>query len=200
MKEYFSSAEYHRYFVAQQQAFFLIIAFQAYVETRSLTKTIMSLLVFIWLGDGFYNLHTVFTGPIGIVLGVLTVLVVSSSSTTTTTTTLYRQLYYYVVQPGILYYVMGLYVDQTEFPLGVCVGLILWWGCHTILWIGDETMLQRPIVYTLVFPVLVFFFTAVLSTHQWLQVIIAASIQLFFLAVNIILRFCPKKRGINASE
>lgn len=190
MKEYFDNAEFNKYFIVQQQALFFLLAYHAYVEARSSLRTLLSLLAFLWLSGGFFRLDVVFTGLIGLALAILTTL---STSRQRKLPSLYTQLYYYVIQPGILYYVLPLYVDQTEFPAGVFVAAILWVGCNAVVWIAEDRRQRWKHAWTTILefsPVFsIFLFSAVLSRMRWLPLIIAVSVQIFFLVINIILRF-----------
>lgn len=193
MKEYFDSAEYNRYFVMQQQALFFLMAYHAYIEMRSPLRSALMVLAFLWLADGFFNLNVVFTGFIGLVLALLTVFVEARKTCAPPLLSAYTQLYYYIVQPGILLYTLPLYVDQTEFPVGVFVAAVLWLGCNGFIWImeGDARRWKSGRSVLLLFaPIFfIFLFSAVLSRMRWLPIIITVSVQLFFLAVNILLRF-----------
>lgn len=192
MKEYFDNAEYLHYTLVQQQALFFIVGFQLFTETRSFLKTPLALIVFTWYAGGFYNLHTVFCGFIGMALSVLTAWTLPQPLTKKSIST-HVLVYYGLVQPFLLYVVMRLYIDQTEFPLGVFVGFLMWMGGNGIVWIGEDDA-QRwtstlTTVETLAPLLLMFLFTAVLSTHKWLATIIVTSVQVFLIAVNIFLRF-----------
>ena len=195
MKAYFDNAEYNRYYVVQLQALFFLVGYHAYMETRSLTKTIGALIGFVWLSNSFYNLHVVFTGLIGLALAIVTTLVHDHDHVVTST---YIQLYYYIIQPGILYFVLPLYIDQTEFPLGVFVGAVLWLGCNGIVWIGERNAHRWKNTTTVILAFLpvfsIFLFSAVLSRRRWLPLSISVGVQLFCLAINIAWRFSLSQR------
>lgn len=198
MKEYFDNAEFAKYFIVQQQALFFLLAYHAYIEARSILRTVLTVLVFLWLTSGFFRLDVVFTGLIGLVLAILTSLSTSRTSKNKSKPTTYVQLYYYVIQPGILFFVLPLYVDQTEFPVGMFVATILWLGCNGIVWIinDDNERWQYSTTTSVILefsPVFfLFLFSAIFSRMRWLPIILTVSIQIFFLVINIILRFSSR--------
>ncbi len=189
MKEYFDNAEFNKYFVVQQQALFFLLAYHAYIEGRSIVRTVLTTLAFLWLANGFFRLDVVFTGLIGLATAILTTATTSTITATPRKTSTYIQLYYYIIQPAILFFVLPLYVDQTEFPVGVFVAAVLWVGCNGVVWIVGRPIPSRSILLEFSPVFFLFLFSAILARMRWLPIILTVSVQIFFLAIKIILRF-----------
>lgn len=125
MREYFSSESFNHYDEVQAQLVFFVIAYIVYLDLRSLLKTAVIVIAFLWFDEKFLWVSPWVAALLGLLIGGLTT---RSSIIHPQCQQASVKLIQVLVLPVILVYLSPLYVDQTDFPVGIILSLISWLG------------------------------------------------------------------------
>lgn len=160
------------------QLFFLIITFNHYIRIQSLIHVTFIFISWAFVTSTITNIFVLSGGIAGIVLGKITVYVFKC----TKTESLAVKIYYSTILPVILNFITPTFIDQTQFPVGIYLSLILWFGVSLI---SSEVVIETKdkVEWVKFLPTLIFFvFYIIFHSRHWVAIVSSFSFQFFFSA------------------
>lgn len=187
MHEYYDVEEYHKYLAVQAQAALFIFCYHGYLSAQSLWQTVLAFVVVAWLTDEITSVGAMAAGLVGLALGVACVRLLRLNNDQLH----YNQVFHFLIQPAVLYYTLPLYVEQTMYPVGMPLSLLLWLAMNMIMW-AFVTHDNRFYAAVGVPVVSMFVFSWLLDKYVWVPLGVTAGVTVLFVAAMLHMRYAEK--------
>lgn len=180
MHEFITFDRLNNFHVAIFQSIFFIVTYQAFYVLQDYLSLSGALVVIFWLTSSYKEWSLFVCCFLGWFLAICNI----HASKRPPSPVNSNHLIYYLVQPSILFFLMPVYVPQTNYPIGIVLSFFVWVGVHIVLWqfSGSRNDIWGLLcIHTT--PTIVFILLFYFPTTPWLAISVAFGLTYIFVVL-----------------